>query len=70
MKEKSQFTDKSSDAKDKDERLSNDKYQTTTGSVCTQLETTAFLASTSVPFWKDQKIWIQIVIVGIHLYVF
>nr|XP_022321632.1 uncharacterized protein LOC111123533 isoform X2 [Crassostrea virginica] len=67
MKEKSQFTNKSSDAKDKDERLSNDKYQTTTGSVCTQLETTAFLASISVPFWKDQKIWIQIAIVGIHL---
>ena len=70
MKEKSQSTDKASDAEDKDERLSHDKYQTTAGSVCKPPKSTAFLASTSVPFWKDQKIWIQIAIIGIHLYVF
>ena len=67
MKEKSQSTDKASDAKDKDERLSHDKYQTTAGPVCKPTKSTA---STSVPFWKDQKIWIQIAIVGVHLYVF
>ncbi|XP_078323389.1 uncharacterized protein LOC111126719 [Crassostrea virginica] len=64
MKEKSQSTDKASDAKDKDERLSHDKYQTTAGPVCKPTKSTA---STSVPFWKDQKIWIQIAIVGVHL---
>ena len=66
MKEKSQSTDKASDAKDKDERLSHDKYQTTAGPVCKPTKSTA---STSVPFWKDQKIWIQIAIV-VQLYVF
>ena len=70
MKEKSQFTDKTSDAKDKDERLSQDKCQPTAGSVCKPPKSTGFLESTGVPFWKDQKIWIQIAIVGVHLYVF
>ena len=70
MKEKSQFTDKASDAKDKDERMSQDKCQPTAGSVCKPPKSTGFLESTGVPFWKDQKIWIQIAIVGVHLYVF
>ena len=68
MKEKSQFTDKASDAKDKDERLSQDKCQPTAGSVYKPPKSTGFLESTGVSFWKDQKIWIQIAIV--HLYVF
>ena len=57
MKEKSQFTDKASDAKDKDERLSQDKCQPITGSVCKPPKSIGFLESTGVPFWKDQKIW-------------
>lgn len=70
VEEKSQSTDTTSIAKDKDKLLSRDECQPT-NSVLKPPETTASVASTSVPFWKDQKFWIQIGITGvIQMYVF
>lgn len=69
-KEKSQSTDRPTENKSKeDESLSHNKCPPT-GSVTSTCRPPDSTASTCVPFWKDRKIWIQIAIVGVQLYVF
>lgn len=52
-----------------DDSLSHEKCKATAGSICKPPDSTAVVAATSVPFWKDPKIWIQIAIVGVQMYV-
>ena len=72
LKERKQGPDTTSNAKDKVESLSHDKCQPTgfVTSMCKPTDSTASVASTSVPLRKDRKIWIQIAVVGVQLYVF
>ena len=67
--EESQSTETAGNTRDEDKSLSHNKCQAT-GSECKPRNSTAFLASTRVPFWKDRKVWLQIAIVGVQLYVF
>ena len=55
-----------------DKSLSHNKCPPTGSAttICKQPDSMASVASTCVPFWKDRKIWIQIAIVGVQLYVF
>lgn len=61
----------SREAADEVENLSHDKCPPTgsVNSICKPPDSTASLASTRVPFWKDRKNWIQIAITGVQLYV-
>lgn len=70
--QENQCADIASDVKDEDESLSHNKCPPTSSvtTVYKPPDSTASVASTSVPFWKDKKFWIQIALFGVQLYVY
>ena len=72
-KEESRSNDRPTENKSiEDKSLSRNKCPQTSSvtSLCKPRDSTASVASTSLPFWKDRKFWIPIAIVGVQLYVF
>nr|XP_022326708.1 uncharacterized protein LOC111126400 [Crassostrea virginica] len=69
VNEENQSREAAINSKDKDEIMSHNKCPPTgsVNSICKPQDSTASVVSTSVPFWKDRKIWIQTAIVGFQL---
>ena len=70
--EQSQSRETAGNTKDEDESTLHNKCQATgsVSSVCKQPDSIAFVNSTRVHFWKDRKVWLQIAIFGVQVYVF